>query len=866
MIMLRRNSASDETLPRDLTGPQRMPVDSRMTGCVKYANTSTSTSTSHKQNDLMKKNNLKIGTWNVQSLNVTGKLENVLNEMKNLSLDIFGISETFWEDSNDFNTNLPCGMKFRIIYSGGLKKRKGVAIILRQNVANLVKSVYMISERIIAIKLDTKPINTFIVQCYAPTLDSNQEVKTKFYDDLRLTLNHKLFQEVVILLGDFNAKVGDKRIDNIVGPYGLGDMNDSGEDLINLCTEKELFITNTWFEQKISARHTWTSPDGYTKNQIDFICVSNRFRNAVTNAKTRPGSDCGSDHNPVVINIKIKLKKPIKKNITKKWKLNNNTESYNLFTEIVSQKLEHQFNENYCISNIDENWNGMRDTIASTAQEVFGTEKPLCKQKWMTQEIIDLMEKRKTYKNSEKPEDATKYKELKGKIQKICRQKKDEFINKQCEEAERLDAIDSKLFHKKIKEMTMSPKKLSYSLIDAQGNEIYDSTQMLCRWKEYCENLYKDERSTEIPNIEINDNEIPHFSNEDIKDTIKKLSNGKSCGSDNIPAEFIKLLDTDGLTLITDIVNSIYKTGHIPSDFLLSTFITLPKVNKAKKCSDFRTISLISHTSKILLQIIKRRINDIIETNLSETQMGFRAGKGCRDALTVMRVVLEKNVDKNNDIFMAFIDYEKAFDNVNHQKLIEILEKVKIHKADIRLIAKLYWGQKGKVKTSTGISEEFNIMKGVRQGCIISPVLFNIYAEQIIKEAVENEPHGILLKDKLINNLRYADDLVLLTSSKQSLVVLLEKLFESSSNYHMKVNIKKSKIMRVSKAENSKIGRVEIEGQVMEEVSKYKYLGVIITKNAKFDDEVKIRIGMAKSAFWKHKENDTTQHIQKNKT
>lgn len=99
------------------------------------------------------------------------------------------------------------------------------------------------------------------------------------------------------------------------------------------------------------------------------------------------------------------------------------------------------------------------------------------------------------------------------------------------------------------------------------------------------------------------------------------------------------------------------------------------------------------------------------------------------------------------------------------------------------MIISLYWGQKGRVKTSIGITEEFNILKGVRQGCIISPLLFNIYAEQIISEAIENEPYGIQLGDRLINSLRYADDLVLLSSSRDGLVELLKKLFIVSNNW-----------------------------------------------------------------------------------
>ncbi|XP_008485560.1 craniofacial development protein 2-like [Diaphorina citri] len=211
--------------------------------------------------------------WNVQGLNEPGKVENLMNEMKNLEVDICGISETHWKDSNDFISELPSNDKFRIIYSGGLKKSRGVAFILNQRTLNLVDSVIIVSDRIIAVRINAKPVNIFIVQCYAPTLDKSDEEREEFYEEIRKTIQMKKFHEILILMGDFNAKVGSQRIDDIVGPHGLGTLNSAGQDLINFCCENELFITNTWYEQKESSRHTWTSPTGYTKNQIDYICV-----------------------------------------------------------------------------------------------------------------------------------------------------------------------------------------------------------------------------------------------------------------------------------------------------------------------------------------------------------------------------------------------------------------------------------------------------------------------------------------------------------------------------------------------------------------------------------------------------------------
>ena len=99
------------------------------------------------------------------------------------------------------------------------------------------------------------------------------------------------------MMGDFNEKVGDNREEDIVRPFGLGVRNDNGERVVNFSKRHNLFVTNTWFQQKSSAQHTWISPDKEIKNQIDYVLIDKRFRNGIQNSKSMPGADCDSDHN-----------------------------------------------------------------------------------------------------------------------------------------------------------------------------------------------------------------------------------------------------------------------------------------------------------------------------------------------------------------------------------------------------------------------------------------------------------------------------------------------------------------------------------------------------------------------------------------
>lgn len=256
-----------------------------------------------------------IGTWNVRSLWQDGKLENVMQEMIRMNIHIMGIAETFWNGEGDFNATLPgTDEEFRIIFSGGTTKRKGVAFILRDSVRTAIHSYYVVSERIISIKVRAKPVDLAIIQVYAPTNDAAQAEVEDFYEQIERSVKEcKKSQDCLVIIGDFNGKVGDVKEDDIVGPFGLGQRNENGQSIVDCCRRHNLMIANTWYQTKLNARHTWIAPDRKTKNQIDYILVDKRYRNGIKNSKARPGADCGSDHKPVVAEMCIKLQREVNK-------------------------------------------------------------------------------------------------------------------------------------------------------------------------------------------------------------------------------------------------------------------------------------------------------------------------------------------------------------------------------------------------------------------------------------------------------------------------------------------------------------------------------------------------------------------------
>src|SRR5574337_984619 len=162
-----------------------------------------------------------------------------------------------------------------------------------------------------------------------------------------------------------------------------------------------------------------------------------------------------------------------------------------------------------------------------------------------------------------------------------------------------------------------------------------------------------------------------------------------------------------------------------------SVFIPIPKKGNAKEYSNYRTIALISHTSKVMLKILQARLQQYVNHELPDVQAGFRKGRGTRDQIPYISWGIEKAREFQKNIYFCFIDYAKAFDCVDHTKLWKILKEMGIPDHLTCLLRSLYAGQEARVRGGHVTTDWFQIGKRVRQGHILSPCLFNFYAEYI---------------------------------------------------------------------------------------------------------------------------------------
>ena len=166
-----------------------------------------------------------------------------------------------------------------------------------------------VNDRILTVRIWSKPANTTIIQIYAPTSNATEVDVDEFYSKLQDTVDKCHKGDMLILLGDFNAKVGNEREGKACGRFGLGVRNEAGDKLVEFCQANQLMIGSTWFKQHERRLFTWTSPGGTTENQIDYIIVQRRWASALFSVKTLPGADCGTDHELLIGKIKVKLRK-----------------------------------------------------------------------------------------------------------------------------------------------------------------------------------------------------------------------------------------------------------------------------------------------------------------------------------------------------------------------------------------------------------------------------------------------------------------------------------------------------------------------------------------------------------------------------
>ena len=275
----------------------------------------------------------------------------------------------------------------------------------------------------------------------------------------------------------------------------------------------------------------------------------------------------------------------------------------------------------------------------------------------------------------------------------------------------------------------------------------------------------------------------------------------------------------------------------VATDYKTSVFIPIPKIVNAKECSNYCTIALISHTSKVMLKILQAWLQQYVNHELPDVQAGFRKDRGTRDQIANIHWIIKKAREFQKNIYFCFIYYAHTFDCVDHCELWKILKEMGIPDHLTHLLRNLYAGQEATVRTGHGPINWFQIGKEVHQVLVLSPFLFNLYTEYIMRNAgLEEAQAGIKIARRNINNVRYADDITFMAESEEELKSLLMKVKEDSEKVGLKLNIQKTKIMT-----SGPITSWQIDGETVETVRDFILGGFKITADGDCSHEIKRR-------------------------
>ena len=693
-------------------------------------------------------------------------------------------------------------------------------------------------------------------------------------------------------MGDFNARVGTDYMswENIIGRHGVGSMNSNGQMLLSLCSEFDLSITNTLFQQANHLKTTWKHPRSKHYHLIDYIVVRRRDRQKVYLTRSLDVGECWSDHKIVRSSINLVPRRTVRGNralmrrkldVTK-LKLPENKDSFQATCDTKLSALT-------LTNNIELAWADFRDAVYDSAKETLGYVKRK-HQDWFDSndpDISAMLDNMHTTHNSWMQDKNSVQKHqaflaIKSQVQARLRKMKQDWWSKKAKALqEAADMHDSKSFYANLKGVFGPARSNSSPILSTSGDLLTDKNEIVKRWAEHFSAVLNQESNinnnviNNIPQQPIIQALLLKLSLCEIKKAIKQLANGKAPGVDGIPAEVFKFGSLLMINKLYKILVLIWETGEVPQQFKDASIIHLYKQKGNKRvCDNHRGISLLAVAGKILARVILNRINDhLAELVLPETQCGFRSGRGTVDMIFCLRQLQEKAKEQNKDLYIVFVDLTKAFDSVCRSALWTVLKKLGIPENMLKVIVSLHEGMKAFVKHDGTLSDNFDVENGTKQGCVLAPILFALYFSVMLMVAFQDLPTGVdleyrcngglynqqrfkartLLSYQIVRDLLFADDCALVAHSLPDIQRIINRFSAAAKDFGLTISIKKTELVYQPAQRNSIIATptVFVEGKPLKTVQSFNYLGSIISETAKMDNEINNRIQKASSAFGK---------------
>jgi hypothetical protein len=511
---------------------------------------------------------------------------------------------------------------------------------------------------------------------------------------------------------------------------------------------------------------------------------------------------------------------------------------------------------------IDERWEEFKQAASTSMERGVGRSRPAGKRKravWFDEEVQSLKKEVRraergimTARVEDKGECWRRARELKRRIKNRVKF----LINKQriekMMELEECRTGDPKEFWKKLKSMggfVRKAKTLPDKMIDQKGEEQSDPEEVRAIFKRAWESLGREKpRDTKFDaaflkktRLEVErrrresdrrQQDVEHIDRPieraEISKAIKRLKKGKSAGVDEIVTELLKF----GGYMIEEILwfffDQVWREERVPEEWSKAVIVPLFKKGDKRDPFNYRGISLLSVVGKTFAQVLNMRIMEWVEegNKLSEEQGGFRAKRGCPDQIFILNELIEKTCQKGGNLFTCFIDLKKAYDSVSRVALWKVLWEKGVRGKMWRVLQQMYRRVQSCVQVGEQKTKWFDVDVGVRQGCVLSPVLFSLFidglAEEVIKAGV-----GVEVGDSTIQILLYADDMVVTAKNKKDLQKMMSAVQKFTYKWRLEVNAGKTEVVVFGVANpRTKATRVKYGNAFLRVVTGYTYLGI----------------------------------------
>ena len=274
-----------------------------------------------------------------------------------------------------------------------------------------------------------------------------------------------------------------------------------------------------------------------------------------------------------------------------------------------------------------------------------------------------------------------------------------------------------------------------------------------------------------------------------------------------------------------------------------------------RECGSYRGISLLSVVGKVYGRVLIERVIECTDGAIGGEQCGFRKGMSCSDQVFAVRQICEKKLEKHQEVFWGFMDLEKAYDRIDRKALWQVLGVYGVGGCVLRGIQSFYDGSSACVRVGSDLSESFEVNVGLRQGCVMSPWLFNVYMDGVVREVkMRTLGRGLEMSERggrewEVSQLLFADDTALVASTEERLQRLVDEFGVVCERRKLRVNVGKSKVMVCSREGGRAELNVRLNGEVLEEVDSFKYLGSVISKNGGVSVDVRQRVSEGASAY-----------------